>query len=229
VAEVGWERGAKAGESAGPGSAFPVDGDAITHQIIDRPAGFDVRPGREYVQPQWVFDSFNVGCLLPVAPYAPGRAPPPHLSPFVDDKAEGYIPRQREILDQFASEVSGKDAQEDGETLAPDTVRAASSQHFGKELQAESEGLWHSEYKKRREENAAEHMAVSAAAEGDPASVDVELKPAYRPTEEEEERLRAKALMPKKHKRLLQRIETADAKRKEASKRLRKKAEVAAV
>lgn len=62
VAEVGWERGAGAGHSAGHGSAFGVEGEAITHQLVDRPVGsFEQRQGREYVQPQWVFDSFNIG------------------------------------------------------------------------------------------------------------------------------------------------------------------------
>ncbi|CAK0802626.1 unnamed protein product, partial [Prorocentrum cordatum] len=90
AAEVGWERGASGSGRAAPGSAFAVDHEKITHQVVDRPAEqLEIRPGREYVQPQWVFDSFNVGCLLPVAPYAPGRSLPPHLSPFVDDKASG--------------------------------------------------------------------------------------------------------------------------------------------
>lgn len=222
VAEVGWERGANAGETAGQGSAFPVDGEAITHQIVDRPSGsFDVRPGREYVQPQWVFDSFNIGCLLPIAPYGPGRTPPPHLSPFVDDKAEGYVPRQREVLDRFAAEVSGKAVEATEEAAGGPAVGGSGGmQQFGEELKAEAQGLWHSEYQQKREESAAAKMAEEVEAEGE------EVKP-QRPTEMEEERLRAKALMPKKHKRLLQRIENAEAKKKEQSKRLKKKAQAA--
>lgn len=223
VAEVGWERGASAGESAGLGSAFPVDGEAITHQIVDRPVGsFDVRPGREYVQPQWIFDSFNIGCQLPIAPYAPGRTPPPHLSPFVDDKVEGYIPRQREVLDRFAEEVSGKiradtaeDAKAEGGSLATGGLH-----QFGEELRAESEGLWHSEYQKKREDVAAAKMVTE-----DVGEVEMEEVKPQRPSEAEEERLRAKALMPKKHKRLLQRIENAEARKKEATTRLKKKAQ----
>jgi len=226
VAEVGWERGAGAGHSSGKGSAFPVDGEAITHQIVDRPVGsFEVRPGREFVQPQWVFDSFNIGCQLPIAPYAPGRTPPPHLSPYVDDKVEGYIPRQREVLDRFAEEVSGKIRSETVEDAKMDATSSTGGlQQFGEELRAESEGLWHSEYQKKKEDTAAAKMVGEDVGEAEEAA-DAAGQKLHRPSEAEEERLRAKALMPKKHKRLLQKIEHAEAQKKEATKRLKKKAE----
>lgn len=52
-----------------PESAKP---DGITHQIVDRNWPAENREeGREYVQPQWVFDSINESALLPVRPYAP--------------------------------------------------------------------------------------------------------------------------------------------------------------
>ena len=80
---------------------------------MDRP----IIPGsqdktKEYVQPQYVVDSINNMFLLPTRPYLPGivspnisrrnlnmfQPAPAHLSPFVDNEAEGYIPdRQREI------------------------------------------------------------------------------------------------------------------------------------
>jgi len=44
-----------------------------------------------------------------------------------------------------------------------------------------------------------------------------------RPNETEEERLRAKAMMPKKHKRLLQRIEKSAQKKTDSNERLTKK------
>eukprot|EP00440_Ansanella_granifera_P030740 gb/GFBE01033388.1/.p1 GENE.gb/GFBE01033388.1/~~gb/GFBE01033388.1/.p1 ORF type:complete len:602 (+),score=187.01 gb/GFBE01033388.1/:1-1806(+) len=227
VSEVGWERGASAGSTAGPGSAFPADSEAITHHVVDRPPdSFENRKGREYIQPQWVFDSFNIGCQLPIAPYAPGRAPPPHLSPFVDDQAEGYVPRQREILDRFASEASGQQAAtaEGGEGPAK-TASQANFEDFGKELKAESKGIWHSEYREQQHEKAAARMAEASKEDGDDSedekdeadAPDASMKPAHRPTEEEEEKLRAKALMPKKHKRLLQRIEKGEAKKKAAN------------
>lgn len=60
--------------------------------MVDRPTQGHKFLSREYVQPQWVFDSANFRVLLPADLYAPGRAPPPHLSPFVNDEEEGYTP-----------------------------------------------------------------------------------------------------------------------------------------
>lgn len=78
---------------AGEGSPISEDDERITHQIIDRPAaGSTVYDTREYVQPQWVFDSANARVLVRAPLYAPGMVPPPHLSPFVDPEAEGYMP-----------------------------------------------------------------------------------------------------------------------------------------
>jgi hypothetical protein len=46
----------------------------VTHHVVDRSAAATAgaqRLQRAYVQPQWVYDSFNMRALLPVAPYAP--------------------------------------------------------------------------------------------------------------------------------------------------------------
>jgi len=243
VAEVGWERGASAGGSAGPGSAFNIGGKNITHQVIDRPpAQVETRKGREYVQPQWVFDSFNVGCQLPVALYAPGRAPPPHLSPFVDDQAEGYVPRQRELLDKLAEEAGVRPNAaaakgSDGKAATAQEEPANSAyEKFNEELAAEAKGVWHSEFSGKQEEERKKRAAAiveaatkpaeaapAAAAEGAEGAEPPPAEPAPKPTEEEEERLRAKALMPKKHKRLLQRIEKSARGKEEANERLLKK------
>lgn len=70
----------------------------ITHVVTDRPSVETTR-NREFVQPQWICDSLNNSVLLPVLDYAPGKSLPAHLSPFVDDEKEGYVPeRRKEIL-----------------------------------------------------------------------------------------------------------------------------------
>lgn len=46
----------------------------VTHHVVDRSAVATAgaqRLQRAFVQPQWVYDSFNMRALLPVAPYAP--------------------------------------------------------------------------------------------------------------------------------------------------------------
>jgi pescadillo protein len=84
-------------------------------QVVDRPAQGHVYLGRAYVQPQWALDAANWRVLPDAALYAPGRAPPPHLSPFanMDDDDEGYVPDYARTL--AALQV----------TLAPDPMPTA--------------------------------------------------------------------------------------------------------
>lgn len=92
----------------------------FTHQIVDRPVlRGKVLTTREYVQPQWVYDSFNSYHAVPVASYAPGVVPPPHLSPFVKEEEEAelealpaagegtvYVPKQRAVLQAWGAKAS---------------------------------------------------------------------------------------------------------------------------
>lgn len=80
------------------GRVSEIDNETVTHQIVDRPIA-SVNPTREYLQPQWVYDCLNFCFLLPLAQYRPGVLLPPHLSPFVDSRTEGYVPeRMQEIM-----------------------------------------------------------------------------------------------------------------------------------
>ncbi|KAA8530201.1 hypothetical protein F0562_004910 [Nyssa sinensis] len=82
----------------GEGAPFNESDQSITHQIVDRPTQGHKFLSREYVQPQWVYDCVNARIILPVEEYMVGRVPPPHLSPFVDHEAEGYVPEYAETI-----------------------------------------------------------------------------------------------------------------------------------
>lgn len=50
------------------------DNESITHVLTDRdPKFIKYQKNREYIQPQWVYDSVNSKLLLPIADYAPGK------------------------------------------------------------------------------------------------------------------------------------------------------------
>lgn len=85
----------------GEGAPFSESDQSITHQIVDRPTQGRRFLSREYVQPQWVYDSINARIILPVEEYLVGRVPPPHLSPFVDNEAVGYVPAYAETIQRL--------------------------------------------------------------------------------------------------------------------------------
>lgn len=107
---------------------------SITHHLVDRPTnlietlkeqlGSEAAGSRSFLQPQWVFDSVNVNALLPAHPYTPGVAPPAHLSPFVDDEAEGYVPQQKKVLEAW----TGKSLVPDQSTTPVD-IKSAELEH----------------------------------------------------------------------------------------------------
>lgn len=103
--ECGWH---------GLASPFDINDKSITHMIVDRPSiQGEKNPAREYVQPQWIFDSINARMLLPVEKYLHGVELPPHLSPFVDDAKEGYVPAYRGVVQSLqvsAGVIKAEDA-----------------------------------------------------------------------------------------------------------------------
>lgn len=109
---VGWQ---------GAGSPLSIDDARITHHIVDRPMQAQSPHSREYVQPQWIFDSINAQLRLPTRAYAPAAKLPPHLSPFVDDEKEGYMPQYREEIRKLqgkpvaAKEEAGNQKDDDGD------------------------------------------------------------------------------------------------------------------
>ncbi|PIN07133.1 Protein required for normal rRNA processing [Handroanthus impetiginosus] len=85
----------------GEGAPFEESDQSITHQIVDRPSQGRKFLSREYVQPQWVYDCVNARILLPTERYMVGCVPPPHLSPFVDNEAEGHVPEYAEAIERL--------------------------------------------------------------------------------------------------------------------------------
>nr|CAG4643182.1 EOG090X05E6 [Ilyocryptus agilis] len=81
-----------------PGATYDETDESITHQIVDRPSVDKQYLSRYYVQPQWVFDCINFRRLLPVEDYFIGANLPPHISPFVSERAGDYIPPERQMM-----------------------------------------------------------------------------------------------------------------------------------
>ena len=79
-----------------------VSDEDITHHITDRGTQLShVFLLRQYVQPQWVFDSVNNRRCLPFSGYRPGDTLPPHLSPFMQELEGDYIPPERLAIIQL--------------------------------------------------------------------------------------------------------------------------------
>jgi pescadillo protein len=96
------------------GATYDESDQRITHQIIDRDVISNKYMTRFYIQPQWVFDCINARTLLPVQDYFPGVALPPHLSPFVAEVEGDYIsPEAQRLRDLQSGTVEGTQVADD--------------------------------------------------------------------------------------------------------------------
>lgn len=167
---VGWE---------GAGSPFDTTSSLITHHVIDRPLDSSQQAlmqqhQREFVQPQWLFDCLNISILLPVSKYAPGIGLPPHLSPFVDDQKEGYVPEYRQEL--LALSGSGTGASNIGKTdgNATEDGNAEEGDNYEDEVRAERSGARKSSVNKAAEPEASSEDGDDDDEQGDSESGDEE-------------------------------------------------------
>ncbi|KAG8372922.1 hypothetical protein BUALT_Bualt12G0117400 [Buddleja alternifolia] len=83
------------------GAPFEESDMSITHQVVDRPKQERKFFSREHIQPQWVYDCVNARFILPTEKYMVGCIPPPHLSPFVNNEAEGHVPEYAEAIERL--------------------------------------------------------------------------------------------------------------------------------
>ncbi|ESO00624.1 hypothetical protein HELRODRAFT_185761 [Helobdella robusta] len=77
------------------GATYDCDDESITHQVVDRTNVKNNLLNRQYIQPQWVVDCLNTRTILPTKDYLPGATLPPHLSPFVEEQEGDYIPPEK--------------------------------------------------------------------------------------------------------------------------------------
>ena len=101
----------------------------VTHFIMDRPLSdsfLNSNQNKEFVQPQYIVDSINNLYLLPTSQYKPGIPPPAHLSPFIDNEAQGYVPmRHKEIQHLKGEEILESEDEEEVEVKKPEKKEKA--------------------------------------------------------------------------------------------------------
>jgi len=137
----------------------------ITHHIMDRPSQKHIFLGREYIQPQWVYDCANYCALLPTHEYAPGASLPAHLSPFVDNEAEGYVPaRQQEIEAMLGKKDLANKVATEVATLTEEQEAAELEEQYAKELRQEMGGAVVLPARKRKPEDDADDYDEQAVA-----------------------------------------------------------------
>jgi pescadillo protein len=99
------------------------DDSKVTHFVMDRPvsdAFLNANQNKEFVQPQYIIDCVNNLYLLPTSQYRPGTPPPAHLSPFIDNEQEGYVPmRHKEIQHLKGEEVVETESEDEEMVEAP--------------------------------------------------------------------------------------------------------------
>ena len=123
--EVAWDS---------PFAPYSREDATVTHEIMDRDSVVGRIAGRDYVQPQWVFDCVNEHILIPVDEYEPGKQPPPHLSPFVRESENDYTPERRQQLSRLHQFLDAQKKEEDNSAAAAANAPKAKLPYLDEEV-----------------------------------------------------------------------------------------------
>ncbi|KAG9510855.1 Pescadillo-like protein, partial [Fragariocoptes setiger] len=191
-----------------PGSTFDESDPSITYHIIDRENVRTRRLDRIYVQPQWVFDSINMRMCLPVDEYLPGAKLPPHLSPFVEERKGDYVPpdkiRLLNLRKAYESELNDEakiqdgDISEDGATTDGEGAEDAT--------RSEIENCRIKEKRRRRKERDSNKSNKKSGMRVKPGKLQVVDRAKLEEEEAAEHRKMEIMMIPKRKKRLFDRI-----------------------
>uniref|UniRef100_A0A1D2AC54 Pescadillo homolog n=2 Tax=Auxenochlorella protothecoides TaxID=3075 RepID=A0A1D2AC54_AUXPR len=181
----------------GPGATMAEGDERITHQVVDRPRQGHRHLTRAYVQPQWVWDSLNARVHAPVERYAPGLAPPPHLSPFVDAEEEGYVPEYGRTLRALREATVAAQRRALGAGFVADLEEGAAA-----EAAEAAGGAAAPPSEEARAAAAAALHAAELAKELAPAEAADDRDPAARTAEEEAEAAMVSTMMTRKTRKL---------------------------
>lgn len=135
------------------GATYSEDDPTITHQIVDREVIPNKYMNRYYIQPQWVYDSVNARTLLPVENYFHDVILPPHLSPFVENTEGSYVPSNVSYQQNLAFGERKEDAEENEEDESEPESEEEAVEHYEKNLKMKVKaGKEEKVDKKRKEE-----------------------------------------------------------------------------
>lgn len=228
--EVSWDK------DLFPGATFDEDDPSIKYQIVDREKIAERRLDRIYIQPQWVYDSVNMRMLLPTDDYLLGAKLPPHLSPFVSEKKGEYVPPDKtkmlNLRKQFEAEVASETKINKGEAGIESELETDTE--FEKESESESED----ESAKRRQADAdakkAKKLKVNQTTRSTKKSkmavkkgqLKIEDREDLKKKEDAEYRKMGIMMIPKKKKRLFDKIERTNKQKSQKAAKLRNKRQI---
>ncbi|KAF9924695.1 mRNA-binding ribosome synthesis protein nop7 [Linnemannia zychae] len=236
-AQVGWDT------VLGEGSPFDENDDRITHQISDRPTQGHRFLSRQYVQPQWAYDSINAGKILAADAYTVGKTLPPHLSPFVEVKEGDYVPDANQFegeTEDLAIESGDEDEEDEDEDEDEDEEDADEEEDEDAEhkdlhqieLEAEAKGVAFTEFEAKENKKKAKAAKAAKAAESTTTATESKTRAGKKRTaaeiEAEEAKELAKIMMTNKQQKLYTKIQYGkDKKAAEVEKLTKKKEQLA--